>query len=83
MLVLEWGMLGALVATDLFLFFLFWELMLFPMAFVIGIWGGPQAALRRDQVRPLHDGGQRADAGRDPLSGAGARAAPARSASTS
>jgi NADH-quinone oxidoreductase subunit M len=40
MLVLEWGMLGALLAIDLFLFFLFWELMLFPMAFVIGIWGG-------------------------------------------
>jgi len=42
MLVLEWGMLGALVAVDLFLFFLFWELMLFPMAFVLGIWGGPR-----------------------------------------
>ncbi len=42
MLVLEWGMLGALVAIDLFLFFLFWELMLFPMAFVLGIWGGPR-----------------------------------------
>ena len=42
MLVLEWGMLGALVAIDLFLFFLFWELMLFPMAFVISIWGGPR-----------------------------------------
>ena len=40
MLALEWGMLGALLAADLFLFFLFWELMLFPMAFVIGIWGG-------------------------------------------
>ncbi len=42
MLVLEWGMLGALVAVDLFLFFMFWELMLFPMAFVLGIWGGPR-----------------------------------------
>jgi NADH-quinone oxidoreductase subunit M len=42
MLLLEWGMLGALVAVDLFLFFMFWELMLFPMAFVIGIWGGPR-----------------------------------------
>jgi len=42
MLALEWGMLGALLATDIFLFFLFWELMLFPMAFVIGIWGGGQ-----------------------------------------
>ena len=42
MLALEWAMLGALLAADLFLFFLFWELMLFPMAFVIGIWGGGQ-----------------------------------------
>ena len=42
MLLLEWGMLGALASTDLFLFFMFWELMLFPMAFVIGIWGGPR-----------------------------------------
>ena len=42
MLLLEWGMLGALASVDLFLFFMFWELMLFPMAFVIGIWGGPR-----------------------------------------
>jgi NADH-quinone oxidoreductase subunit M len=42
MLILEWGMLGALLAIDLFLFFMFWELMLFPMAFVLGIWGGPR-----------------------------------------
>ncbi len=42
MLVLEWGMLGALLAVDLFLFFMFWELMLFPMALIIGIWGGPR-----------------------------------------
>src|SRR5215470_8433974 len=39
MLLLEGCMLGALVAVDLFLF---WELMLFPMFFVIGIWGGPR-----------------------------------------
>lgn len=42
MLVLEGCMLGALVAVDLFLFFLFWELMLFPMFLVIGVWGGPR-----------------------------------------
>jgi NADH-quinone oxidoreductase subunit M len=40
MLVLETGMLGALVATDLLLFYLFWELMLIPMYLLIGIWGG-------------------------------------------
>ena len=42
MLLLESCMLGALVAVDLFLFFLFWELMLFPMFFIIGVWGGPR-----------------------------------------
>ena len=40
MLVLEAAMLGALVATDLLLFYLFWELMLVPMYLLIGIWGG-------------------------------------------
>ena len=40
MLVLEAAMIGALVATDLLLFYLFWELMLIPMYLLIGIWGG-------------------------------------------
>jgi NADH-quinone oxidoreductase subunit M len=40
MLVLETGMLGAFVALDLFVFYVFWELMLVPMYFIIGIWGG-------------------------------------------
>ncbi len=39
MLVLETGLLGALVSIDLFLFYVFWELMLIPMYFLIGIWG--------------------------------------------
>lgn len=39
-LVLETGMLGALVALDLFLFYVFWEVMLIPMYFLIGVWGG-------------------------------------------
>ncbi len=39
MLALEAGLLGALFALDLFLFYVFWELMLFPMYFLIGIWG--------------------------------------------
>jgi NADH-quinone oxidoreductase subunit M len=42
MLVLTTGMLGVLVATDLFLFYLMWEVMLIPMYFVIGMWGGPR-----------------------------------------
>lgn len=40
MLVLETAMLGTLAALDLFLFYVFWELMLAPMYFIIGIWGG-------------------------------------------
>ncbi|HXG49798.1 MAG TPA: NADH-quinone oxidoreductase subunit M [candidate division Zixibacteria bacterium] len=42
MLVLETGMLGAFLALDLFLFYVFWEVMLVPMYFLIGIWGGPR-----------------------------------------
>jgi NADH-quinone oxidoreductase subunit M len=40
MLLLEMGVLGVFIAQDLFLFFMFWELMLVPMYFIIGIWGG-------------------------------------------
>src|SRR5688572_24440184 len=40
LLLLQTGMLGAFVAADLFLFFIFWEVMLVPMYFLIGIWGG-------------------------------------------
>ncbi|WP_433937480.1 NuoM family protein [Sorangium cellulosum] len=40
LLFLQGAMLGAFVALDLFLFFLFWELMLVPMFVMIGIWGG-------------------------------------------
>ena len=40
MLALETGMLGVFVAMDMFLFYLFWEVMLVPMYFLIGVWGG-------------------------------------------
>jgi NADH-quinone oxidoreductase subunit M len=40
LLALETGMLGAFMATDIFLFYVFWEAMLIPMYFLIGIWGG-------------------------------------------
>ncbi len=40
LLVLTSGVLGVFVATDLFLFYVFWEVMLIPMYFIIGIWGG-------------------------------------------
>ena len=39
-LFLETGMLGSLVALDAILFYVFWEVMLIPMYFIIGIWGG-------------------------------------------
>jgi len=41
-LLLETGMLGTFVALDFFLFYVFWEVMLLPMYFLIGIWGGPR-----------------------------------------
>ena len=41
-LLLLTGMLGVFVAMDLFLFYVFWEIMLLPMYFLIGIWGGPR-----------------------------------------
>lgn len=40
MLLLETAMLGTFTALDLFLFYVFWELMLIPMYFLIGVWGG-------------------------------------------
>ncbi|HEY2804657.1 MAG TPA: NADH-quinone oxidoreductase subunit M [Gemmatimonadales bacterium] len=40
LLVLTTGMIGVFVALDLFLFYMFWEVMLIPMYFIIGIWGG-------------------------------------------
>jgi NADH-quinone oxidoreductase subunit M len=42
MLVLETGMIGTLIALDLVLFFVFWELMLIPMVLIIGVWGSEQ-----------------------------------------
>jgi NADH-quinone oxidoreductase subunit M len=40
MLLLETGMVGVFIALDLFLFYVFWEVMLVPMYFLIGVWGG-------------------------------------------
>lgn len=41
-LLLDTGIMGVFVSGDLFLFYIFWEVMLLPMYFLIGIWGGPQ-----------------------------------------
>ena len=40
LMLLQTGVLGVFMAGDLFLFFMFWEIMLVPMYFIIGIWGG-------------------------------------------
>ncbi|HEV2947674.1 MAG TPA: NADH-quinone oxidoreductase subunit M [Gemmataceae bacterium] len=41
-LLLETGMIGTFLALDFFLFYIFWEIMLLPMYFLIGVWGGPR-----------------------------------------
>ncbi len=41
-LLLVTGMMGTFLALDLFLFYIFWEMVLVPMYFLIGIWGGPR-----------------------------------------
>src|SRR5882724_7888971 len=41
-LLLETGMIGVFLSLDFFLFYVFWELVLVPMYFIIGIWGGPR-----------------------------------------
>jgi NADH-quinone oxidoreductase subunit M len=42
LLLLEVGILGVFISLDYFLFYVFWEVMLLPMYFLIGIWGGPR-----------------------------------------
>ncbi|MBT8395460.1 MAG: NADH-quinone oxidoreductase subunit M, partial [Gemmatimonadetes bacterium] len=42
MLLMETGVIGVFIATDLFLFYVFWEITLIPMYFIIGVWGGPR-----------------------------------------
>ncbi|MGC1341658.1 MAG: NADH-quinone oxidoreductase subunit M [Candidatus Binataceae bacterium] len=42
LLMLDAGMMGVFVSLDFFLFYIFWEVMLLPMYFLIGVWGGPR-----------------------------------------
>lgn len=42
LLVMQFSMLGVFICQDMFLFYMFWELMLVPIYFLIAIWGGPQ-----------------------------------------
>src|SRR5579883_1578415 len=41
-LLLQAGMIGVFISLDFFLFYIFWELVLVPMYFIIGVWGGPR-----------------------------------------
>jgi NADH-quinone oxidoreductase subunit M len=50
-LLLETGMLGTFLALDFFLFYVFWEVMLLPMYFLIGIWGAPSRVEPDGRVR--------------------------------
>jgi NADH:ubiquinone oxidoreductase subunit 5 (subunit L)/multisubunit Na+/H+ antiporter MnhA subunit len=51
-LVLEVGMIGVFLALDLFLFYIFWEIVLVPMYLIIGIWGGANRIYGTDRDRP-------------------------------
>src|SRR5712664_737523 len=42
LMLLDTGMMGVFVSLDFFLFYIFWEVMLLPIYFLIGVWGGPR-----------------------------------------
>ena len=69
MLLLETGMLGAFVALDLFLFYVFWEVMLVPMYFLIGVWGGTRRIYAALKFVVYTMAGSLLDVGGDHLSG--------------
>ncbi|MBU0550655.1 NADH-quinone oxidoreductase subunit M [Myxococcota bacterium] len=50
-LLLEMGVLGTFCAQDFFLFYVFWEVMLLPMYFLIGVWGAPPRVDEQGRVR--------------------------------
>ena len=62
MLLLEFGLTGVFAAQDLFLFYVFWEVSLVPMYFLIGIWGHERRIYAAREVLPLHHGRIGADA---------------------
>ena len=65
-LLLDAGMMGVFCALDFFLFYVFWEVMLLPMYFLIGIWGGPRREYAAIKFFLVHLVWQRSDAARDP-----------------
>ena len=66
-LLLQVGMIGAFVALDLFLFYVFWELMLVPMYLIIGVWGGKDRVYAAVKFFLYTFVGSPADARRDSL----------------
>jgi NADH-quinone oxidoreductase subunit M len=50
-LLLETGMMGVFCSVDFFLFYVFWEVMLLPMYFLIGVWGAPSRVEKDGRVR--------------------------------
>ncbi len=64
LLLLEVGVVGVFLSLDLFLFFLFWEIMLIPMAFPDRYLGPRAPHLCRRKIRALHHGRLDPDAGR-------------------
>ncbi|HSW40698.1 MAG TPA: NADH-quinone oxidoreductase subunit M, partial [Acidobacteriota bacterium] len=51
LLILEVGVIGTFCAQDMFLFYIFWEVMLLPMYFLIGIWGAPTRVEEGGRIR--------------------------------
>ncbi len=68
LLMLEFGLVGVFSAWDLFLFYVFWEIVLVPMYFLDRHLGARPSHLRRRQVLRLYDGRRFDDARRDHLS---------------
>ena len=64
-LLLETGMIGVFLALDFFLFYIFWEVMLLPMYFLIGVWGGPRKEYAAIKFFLYTLAGSVADADRD------------------
>jgi len=58
-------MLGVFLALDFFLFYVFWEVMLLPMYFLIGVWGGPRREYAAIKFFLYTLAGQRVHADRD------------------
>ena len=65
-LLLQVGMLGVFMSLDFFLFYVFWEVMLVPMYFIIGVWGGPRKLYAAIKFFLYTLGWLRSDAARNP-----------------